>query len=40
MNLVKFSGRRWISRHCIMAMQKKEKIRGGAAGAVEQREEE
>jgi hypothetical protein len=33
MNLVKSSGRRWISRHYAMAMQKKEKIRGGAAGA-------
>jgi hypothetical protein len=34
MNLVKISGRRWISRHCTMAMQKKEKIREGAIGAV------
>jgi hypothetical protein len=24
MNLVKFSGRRWISRHCALQMQKKE----------------
>jgi hypothetical protein len=33
MNLVKFSGKSKISRHCAIAMQKKEKILGGAAGA-------
>jgi hypothetical protein len=35
MNFVKFSGRRRISRHCAMAMQKKEKILGRTTGATE-----
>jgi hypothetical protein len=34
MNLVNFSGSHWISRHCALAIQKKEKIFGWGGGGI------